>query len=220
MVKQLFEMGRNNKPSIIFIDEIDSLCSARNDSESESARRVKTEFLVQMNGVGKDMDGILILAATNTPWMLDSAIRRRFEKRIHIPLPDEEARVRLFEIHVGDTPNSLSKNDFRKLGKMTAGYSGSDIATVVREALMQPIRIIQKSTHFKKVKLQDPNNNKIYKEFWQPCAPNESKAIKMSWTDIDGDNLKEPELSMVSLFYINDFNLHLHFIFSHIFLMQ
>lgn len=72
-------MARKNKPSIIFIDEVDSLCSSRSDTESESARRIKTEFLVQMQGVGNDNDGILVLGATNTPWVLDSAIRRRFE---------------------------------------------------------------------------------------------------------------------------------------------
>ena len=72
-------MAREHKPSIIFIDEIDSLCSSRSDTESESARRIKTEFLVQMQGVGNDMEGILVLGATNSPWVLDAAIRRRFE---------------------------------------------------------------------------------------------------------------------------------------------
>lgn len=76
-MKALFEMARKHKPSIIFVDEVDSLCSARSDQESESSRRIKTEFLVQMQGVGNDMDGILVLGATNIPWMLDSAIRRR-----------------------------------------------------------------------------------------------------------------------------------------------
>lgn len=79
LVRELFEAARANKPSIIFIDEVDSLCSSRSDNESESARRIKTEFLVQMQGVGKDSDGILVLGATNIPWVLDSAIRRRFE---------------------------------------------------------------------------------------------------------------------------------------------
>jgi vacuolar protein-sorting-associated protein 4 len=69
LVRSLFEMARENKPSIIFIDEIDSLCSSRSDSESESARRIKTEFLVQMNGVGNDTEGVLVLAATNIPWV-------------------------------------------------------------------------------------------------------------------------------------------------------
>jgi vacuolar protein-sorting-associated protein 4 len=92
-------MARANKPSIIFIDEVDSLCSSRSDNESESARRIKTEsilflkilfnqifirFLVQMQGVGNDMEGILVLGATNIPWVLDAAIRRRFEVKIKI----------------------------------------------------------------------------------------------------------------------------------------
>jgi len=77
LVKNLFEMAREHKPSIIFIDEVDSLCGSRSDNESESARRIKTEFLVQMQGVGNDTDGILVLGATNIPWQLDAAIRRR-----------------------------------------------------------------------------------------------------------------------------------------------
>lgn len=77
MVKQLFTMARENKPAIIFIDEVDSLCGSRGTGESEASRRIKTEFLVQMNGVGKDPTGVLVLGATNIPWTLDSAIRRR-----------------------------------------------------------------------------------------------------------------------------------------------
>lgn len=88
LIKTLFEMARAEKPSIIFIDEIDSLCGTRGDGQSESSRRVLTEFLVQMQGVGNDMKGVLILGATNLPWGLDSAIRRRFVKRVLIPLPD------------------------------------------------------------------------------------------------------------------------------------
>ena len=78
LVKQLFQMARENKPSIIFIDEVDSLCGSRGEGESEASRRIKTEFLVQMQGVGNSMDGVLVLGATNIPWQIDSAIRRRF----------------------------------------------------------------------------------------------------------------------------------------------
>ena len=87
LVRSLFELAREKKPSIVFVDEVDSLCGSRSENESESARRIKTEFLVQMQGVGNDNDGVLVLGATNIPWTLDSAIRRRFEKRIYIPLP-------------------------------------------------------------------------------------------------------------------------------------
>lgn len=92
LVKSLFEMAREQKPSIIFIDEIDSLCGARTEGSNDSSRRVLTEFLVQMQGVGSNNDKLLVLGATNTPWELDSAIRRRFEKRIYIALPGETAR--------------------------------------------------------------------------------------------------------------------------------
>ena len=77
-MKNLFQLARESKPAIIFIDEIDSLASSRNESESEGSRRIKTEFLVQMNGVGHDDTGVLVLGATNIPWQLDNAIKRRF----------------------------------------------------------------------------------------------------------------------------------------------
>ena len=151
LVKSLFEMARENRPSIIFIDEIDSLCSSRSDNESDSVRRIKTEFLVQMQGVGNDMDKILVLGATNIPWVLDSAIRRRFEKRIYIPLPDEEARYVMLKMNIGDTPNSLTDQDLRTLADRTERFSGADISVLVRDALMQPVRKVQSATHFKRV---------------------------------------------------------------------
>lgn len=86
-------MARENRPAIVFVDEIDSLCGSRSEGENETSRRIKTEFLVQMNGVGNDMDGVLVLGASNVPWELDPAIRRRFEKRIYIPLPELQART-------------------------------------------------------------------------------------------------------------------------------
>ncbi|KAF3829771.1 hypothetical protein GH733_001722 [Mirounga leonina] len=150
LVKNLFQLARESKPSIIFIDEIDSLCGSRSENESEAARRIKTEFLVQMQGVGIDNDGILVLGATNIPWVLDSAIRRRFEKRIYIPLPEAQARAAMFKLHLGTTQNSLTKTDFQELGKKTDGYSGADISVIVRDALMQPVRKVQSATHFKK----------------------------------------------------------------------
>lgn len=76
LIKSLFHMAHEKSPSIIFIDEIDSLAGARSEGENESSRRVKTEFMVQMQGVGNDTGGVLVLGATNLPWALDSAIRR------------------------------------------------------------------------------------------------------------------------------------------------
>ena len=133
-------MAREKKPAIIFIDEIDSLVSNRSDGENEASRRVKTEFLVQMQGeqhfiinalwninyfihlgVGNDDKGILVLGATNIPWGLDPAIRRRFEKRIYIPLPEQNAREYLLRKLANKTKHTLTEEDLAELGERTEG---------------------------------------------------------------------------------------------------
>ncbi|XP_043674399.1 vacuolar protein sorting-associated protein 4 isoform X1 [Vespula pensylvanica] len=197
LVKNLFDLARQHKPSIIFIDEIDSLCSSRSDNESESARRIKTEFLVQMQGVGSDNDGILVLGATNIPWVLDSAIRRRFEKRIYIPLPEEQARAVMFKLHLGSTAHCLSDDDFKKLAAATEGYSGADISIIVRDSLMQPVRQVQTATHFKKVRGPSPKDpSVIVDDLLTPCSPGDPDAIEMSWMEVDGDKLFIPPVTM------------------------
>ncbi|ODV86694.1 hypothetical protein CANARDRAFT_6270 [[Candida] arabinofermentans NRRL YB-2248] len=195
LVKQLFAMAREQKPSIIFIDEVDALCGPRGEGESEASRRIKTELLVQMNGVGNDSDGVLVLGATNIPWQLDSAIRRRFERRIYIALPDQEARVEMFKLNIGDTPCALSSSDYQTLADLTEGYSGHDVSVVVKDALMQPIRKIQAATHFKKVQgISDITGEVI--EQYTPCSPGDEDAQEMNWLDLDGEELKEPELGI------------------------
>ena len=157
LVSSLFALAREKAPSIIFIDEIDALCSSRGEGESEAARRIKTEFLVQMQGVGHgdEKARVLLLGATNLPYALDQAVRRRFDKRIHIPLPEAVDRAQMFQIHLGDTPHNLTRGDFAELGEHTAGFSGSDIAVLVKDVLMQPVRKTQEATHFKKVRGPD-----------------------------------------------------------------
>jgi len=193
LVKNLFEVAREKKPSIIFIDEVDSLCSSRSDNESESARRIKTEFLVQMQGVGNDNDGILVLGATNIPWVLDAAIRRRFEKRIYIPLPEANARAHVFKINMGGTKTTINDSQYQELGQMTDGYSGADISLVVRDALMQPVRRVQTATHFKQTDGKDPKDPEKYRyDLWTPCGPGEPGAVEKTWMEVDGDTLLEP----------------------------
>lgn len=144
-------MARENKPSVIFIDEIDALCGPRGEGESEASRRIKTEILVQMDGVGNDSKGILVLGATNIPWQLDAAIRRRFQRRVHIGLPDNNGRARMFKIAIGDTDTTLQATDYNTLATKSDGFSGSDISNVVQHALMRPVRKILQATHFKAV---------------------------------------------------------------------
>ncbi|EKX46166.1 hypothetical protein GUITHDRAFT_157748 [Guillardia theta CCMP2712] len=110
LVRVLFELARYHKPSTIFLDEIDSII-----------RRMKTELLIQMDGVMSSSDLVFLLCASNLPWDLDSALLRRLEKRIFVPLPSEEAR----------------KNIIRK---RTEGFSGSDVVALCKEAAMKPLR--------------------------------------------------------------------------------
>ena len=189
LVKQLFNLARENRPSIIFIDEIDALCGPRGEGESEASRRIKTELLVQMDGVGNDSKGVLILGATNIPWQLDAAIRRRFQRRVHISLPDQPARMRMFEIAVGTTPCELKADDYKTLGKLSEGYSGSDIAIAVQDALMQPVRKIQTATHYKKVEVDGM-------EKLTPCSPGDAGAMEMNWVQVDTEQLLEPPLQV------------------------
>lgn len=189
LVKQLFNLARENRPSIVFIDEIDALCGPRGEGESEASRRIKTELLVQMDGVGNDSKGVLILGATNIPWQLDAAIRRRFQRRVHISLPDQPARMRMFEIAVGTTPCELKPDDYKTLGKLSEGYSGSDIAIAVQDALMQPVRKIQTATHYKEVEVD--GEKKL-----TPCSPGDPGAQEMSWMQVDTEKLLEPPLQV------------------------
>lgn len=196
LVKNLFEVARENRPSIIFIDEVDSLCSARGDGGNDATNRIKTEFLVQMNGVGNDVDGILVLGATNIPWSLDPAIRRRFEKRIYIGLPDLHARSKMVQIHLGGTPNIVTAQQLKDLGEKTEFYSGSDIAVVVRDAMMQPVRAVQSATHFKKASGPSQNDpNLTVHDLLTPCSPGDPEAVEMSWTEVDSTKLKEPVIT-------------------------
>lgn len=137
--------------AIIFIDEVDSICRSRSENEPDWVRRVKSEFLVQMDGVGKNKGNVLVLGATNVPWELDAAIRRRFEKRVYIPLPDAKARSRMVKLHLGDTPNNLSDDDFDTVGEVTEGASGADIELLVKEALMEPVRRCHEAQQFMQV---------------------------------------------------------------------
>lgn len=137
-IKVLFQVAREEAPSVVFIDEIDSLAGARVDGEQESTRRIKTQLMTEMQGVGSTNSAVLVLAATNTPWSLDSAFRRRFQKRVYVGLPSRETRLIMFKKGLKDTV--VDDIDFNALADATEGYSGSDISNVIRESLMVPIR--------------------------------------------------------------------------------
>ena len=164
LVKALFQSARAHAPSTIFFDEIDAIMSKRGGgNEHDASRRLKAEMLLQIDGVGASVDGggrVMLLAATNTPWDLDEAMRRRLEKRIYVPLPDEEGRLDFLKRQTGRDgsgngngsssataaspfANKMAVDasvDLAEIAALADGYSGADMSQLCRDAAMMPMR--------------------------------------------------------------------------------
>uniref|UniRef100_A0A034W3J6 Spastin n=1 Tax=Bactrocera dorsalis TaxID=27457 RepID=A0A034W3J6_BACDO len=142
LVRALFAVAREMQPSIIFIDEVDSLLSERSSNEHEASRRLKTEFLVEFDGLPGNPEGdrIVVLAATNRPQELDEAALRRFTKRVYVSLPDIDTRELLLSRLLEKQGSPLSTEALRRLAKLTDGYSGSDLTALAKDAALEPIR--------------------------------------------------------------------------------
>ncbi|KAI5304708.1 hypothetical protein KEM56_006074 [Ascosphaera pollenicola] len=154
LVKALFGLAKVFAPSIIFVDEIDAILSARSSQgEHEVSRRTKTEFLVQWSDLQKaaagrepsesmvgDASRVLVLAATNIPWDIDEAARRRFVRRQYIPLPEAHVRKMQLERLLGHQKHDLTAEQLERLVELTDGFSGSDMTALAKDAAMGPLR--------------------------------------------------------------------------------
>uniref|UniRef100_A0A4W5MEF1 microtubule-severing ATPase n=1 Tax=Hucho hucho TaxID=62062 RepID=A0A4W5MEF1_9TELE len=141
LVRALFAVARELQPSIIFIDEIDSLLCERREGEHDASRRLKTEFLIEFDGVQSGGDErVLVMGATNRPQELDEAVLRRFAKRVYVALPTEETRLKLVKNLLGKHGNPLAQKELSQLARMTEGYSGSDLTSLAKDASLGPIR--------------------------------------------------------------------------------
>ncbi|XP_030635672.1 spastin isoform X2 [Chanos chanos] len=141
LVRALFAVARELQPSIIFIDEVDSLLCERREGEHDASRRLKTEFLIEFDGVQSGGDErVLVMGATNRPQELDEAVLRRFAKRIYVALPTEETRLKLLKNLLAKHGSPLSQKELAQLARMTEGYSGSDLTSLAKDAALGPIR--------------------------------------------------------------------------------
>ncbi|RWS31741.1 spastin-like isoform X2 [Leptotrombidium deliense] len=141
IVRALFAVARELQPTIIFIDEVDSLLTERRENEHEASRRLKTEFFIEFEGLHSTSDErILVMAATNRPQELDEAALRRFTKRVYVTLPDFETRIVLLTKLLKSHNNLLNSGELQEISELTDGYSGSDLTALAKDAAFGPIR--------------------------------------------------------------------------------
>lgn len=141
-VECLFQIAKERQPTIIFIDEVDSLCRRRGEDDSESSARLKNQLLQKMDGFGSSNNGILVIGNTNLPHHFDKAFRRRFEKRIYVGLPSASEREELITEFLKPYNHTLTSDEIEKLSKQTAGFSGADLNTMVKSATFLPVNEI------------------------------------------------------------------------------
>eukprot|EP01062_Namystynia_karyoxenos_P012222 TRINITY_DN1438_c0_g1_i3.p1 TRINITY_DN1438_c0_g1~~TRINITY_DN1438_c0_g1_i3.p1 ORF type:complete len:541 (+),score=143.73 TRINITY_DN1438_c0_g1_i3:90-1625(+) len=195
-VRTLFRIARERKPSVVFVDEIDTICSSR-DAGSADANKILTEFLCQVDGLKGDNAGVLVLGATNLPGKLDIGMRRRFQCRIEVPLPDVHARADIIKIHIGNTPHALTESDIKEIAQATEGYSGSDIRSLVQAALYQPFDKLENATHFKELRGPNPHASRKTK-LLVPCAPQDPDPTKRKITLCEISDLKSVTCPVVT----------------------
>ena len=188
LISALFKVARLKAPSLIFMDEIDSIATKRGEgSESGGERRVKTQLLSEIQGLKSTHDKpLLVLGATNRPWDIDNAMLSRFEKRVRVPLPDMKARTGIFKIHTEGVNTALTEEDFIELSVRSEGYSGRDIANVCREVIMLPIRELDMAglleNSAKEVNVRDITLND-FKKTLKKVKPMTNKALMKQYND-------------------------------------
>ena len=147
LVRALFQLAYEMQPSVVFIDEIESILSKRKEDENDAMKRLKTEFLIQFDGVGSSEENrVLIIGATNRPFDLDPAVIRRLPKRVYVgPFNDEEKKGFIKKIITQNKCN-ISDEEFMKIAKMCNNYSNSDLKELCREAAYEPLRELNSSS--------------------------------------------------------------------------
>lgn len=136
----LFENARAHAPCVLFFDEVDALGANRSDMKQSAGRHLINQFLAELDGVKASNEGVLILAATNAPWHLDSAFRRpgRFDRILFVPPPDLKARASILRLHLSGKP--MDDIDYDSVAKKTEGYSGADLKGLVDVAVENKLR--------------------------------------------------------------------------------
>lgn len=198
-VRALFTLAAKVAPTIIFIDEVDSMLGQRSRTgEHEAMRKIKNEFMAHWDGLlSKAGERVLVLAATNRPFDLDDAIIRRFERRIMVGLPDKDNRERILRA-ILEKESIADDLDFAELANMTEGYTGSDLKNLCTVAAYRPIRELMRKEQKKNEKTSaTPEDSKSDKSSSSDSAPEKGK------DSADSEASAKPEVSELSLRPLN-----------------
>jgi transitional endoplasmic reticulum ATPase len=202
-LRDIFKQAEENAPSIIFIDEIDSIAPKREEVSGELEKRIVSQLLTLMDGM-KSRGKVVVIAATNRPDSIDPALRRpgRFDREIEIGIPDEEGRLQVLNIHTRGMPLD-KKVDLKKISKTTHGFVGADLEVLCKEAAMRSLRRILPEINLdeekvskeilQKIKITSEDFTDALKEV-RPSALREVlvQIPNVSWDDVGGlDKLKE-----------------------------
>ncbi len=199
-LREIFEEAKKHAPAIIFIDEIDAIAPKRDEVMGEVERRVVAQLLALMDGLETRGD-VIVIAATNRPNAIDPALRRpgRFDREIEVPLPDKQGRLEILQIHTRNMPLA-DDVDLEEIAEITHGYTGADLAALVREAAMHALRRYLPEIDFNADKVPEELLNKMvvkredFMEAYKEIVPSGLREIyievpNVRWDDIGG--LKE-----------------------------
>lgn len=184
MVKDIFKVARDKNPALIILEDIDLFF----ENDNVALNRVKTEIIVQIQTM---TNAGIFMGVTNSPWKIESAFRRAFQKRIYVPLLDLNGRIKFLEAELGD---SIKHDDIVKLAEKSEGFSGSDLVCAIRDAKMETVREIQKATYFKKMISSEPE-----REVYTICDQNDEGATKLNFLDLKNDEIHVREMTIDDL---------------------
>ncbi|MEM2596954.1 MAG: CDC48 family AAA ATPase, partial [Candidatus Caldarchaeum sp.] len=208
-LREIFRKAEEEAPSIIFIDEIDAIAPKRSEVTGEVEKRVVAQLLALMDGL-EGRGSVIVIGATNRPNALDPALRRpgRFDREIEIGIPDKKGRIEILTIHTRGMP--LAKDvQIDRLGEMTRGYTGADLAALCREAAMKAIRRILPSIDFSSERISPEILNSLevtMKDFldaYKEITPSALREVEIEtptvrWEDIGGlEQVKQKLIEMV-----------------------
>ena len=202
-IREIFTQAEENAPSIIFIDEIDSIAPKRDEVSGELEKRIVSQLLTLMDGM-KSRGKVVVIAATNRPDSIDPALRRpgRFDREIEIGIPDDEGRFDILSIHTRGMPID-EKVDLKQISKTTHGFVGADLEVLAKEAAMKSLRRILPEIDYDEEKISSEILEKIqitsddFREALKEVSPSALREVQVqvpnvSWEDVGGlDELKE-----------------------------